>query len=114
MQNILSIGGVTALLVIAVTLILQFAPGIRVKWGGLPSNAKKGIIVLLYVLGGAVVAFGGCVAFIASIFPQLLCVDAPTFVGYLASLLVAVAGGQGFFNLLPELDDVEEAKALRY
>ncbi len=113
MGEILSIGGITAIISVLVTLVLQFVPGLRVKWAGL-SSAFKGLAILgMYVIVGAVVAFGGCVEFLKAIFSTLLCSDAPTFVNYVIAVLMAIAGGQGLFNLLPELADVSAAKEAR-
>jgi hypothetical protein len=113
MNDILSVAGITAVIVSLVTLVFQYFPGLRVKWAGLKSEYKRGIVLGLYVIVGAVAAFGGCVAFLASIFPNLLCSDAITFLQYVVGVLFAVGAGQGVFELLPELKDVAVAKAER-
>jgi hypothetical protein len=113
MNSLLSVGGITTLLVLILTVLFQYVPGLRVLWGGVKSEVKMLIVLGVYAVIGAFVAFGGCLAFLASIFPQLECVDAPTFLSYLWSVAVAVGAGQGIFSLLPELKDVSAAKDAR-
>lgn len=113
MNEILNVAGITSILVVVITLFFQYFPGLRVKWGGLASNIKMGIVFGLYVAIGGFVAFGGCLAFVSNIIPSLLCSDATTFFQYVVAVLVAVGSGQGIFGLLPELFDVTMAKADR-
>ena len=61
MNEILSVAGITSILVVIITLLFQYFPVLRVKWGGLASNVKKLIVLALYFAVGAFVAFGGCV-----------------------------------------------------
>jgi len=113
MENFLTVAGVTSILVFVITLVLQYFPKLRVKWAELASNVKMLLILGAYIVIGAVVAFGGCVALLAGLIPQLQCVDAPTFVQYAFAVMVAIGAGQGVFSLLPELKDVEGAKIER-
>ena len=114
MENeILSFAGITAILVTLFTLVFQYAPGLRVKWAGLKSEAKQVVVLGLYLAVGAFVAFGGCEAFLAQYIAGLQCVDAPTFIQYAVSVVLAVGAGQGVFELLPKKQDVQIAKASR-
>jgi hypothetical protein len=113
MNSLLSVGGVTTLLVLFLTVLFQYIPGLRVVWGGVKSEVKMLIVLGVYLVIGAFVAFGGCLEFLAKLIPQLECVDAPTFFSYLWSVAVAIGAGQGIFSLMPELKDVSEAKAER-
>jgi hypothetical protein len=113
MDEILSVSGVTTILVLLLTLVFQYFPGLRVKWGGLATNIKMGIVLALYIVVGAFVAFGGCAAFLVTLIPGLLCSDATTFTQFVFAVLIAVGSGQGVFELLPEKNDVTEAKADR-
>ena len=113
MNELLSVGGITTALVLLFTLVSQYVPGLRVKWAGVKSEVKKAIVLGLYILFGAVFAFGGCLPFLAKLIPQLLCVEPVGFVQYLFAVAVAVGAGQGVFSLLPELGDVQETKLMR-
>jgi len=113
MENILNVAGITAILVFIITLLFQYFPGLRVKWAGLRSDVKSLVVLGIYLIIGATVAFGGCVAFLAQIIPQLMCADALTFIQYVFAVLVAVGAGQGIFALLPELQDVTAARSER-
>jgi len=110
MESLLSVGGITTLLVLVLTVLFQYVPVLRVKWGGVKSEVKMLIVLGVYFVIGALVAFGGCWPFLADLIPQLQCVDAPTFFGYLWSVAVAIGAGQGIFSLMPELRDVTAAK----
>ncbi len=112
-MDLLTVAGVTAVISFVLTLILQYVPGLRVKWAGVKSEIKALIFLGGYFIVGAVVGFGGCAAFIASLIPGLLCVDAPTFFEYIFAVLMAMGAGQGMFGLLPSLPDVQAAKAER-
>ena len=111
--ELLSVAGVTAIILTIVTVIFQYAPGLRVKWAAVKSEFKMLIVLGAYIVVGAIVAFGGCVAFIAALIPSLLCSTAPTFLTYAVAVFFAVGAGQGVFNLLPELKDVTAAKDAR-
>jgi len=113
MNEILSVAGITAILVVIITLFFQYFPGLRTTWGGLAANLKRFIVLGLYAAIGALVAFGGCVAVFAQFLPSLMCSDPATFIKYLVAVLIAVGSGQGVFGLLPELNDVTIAKAAR-
>lgn len=113
MDSILTVAGITGILVTIVTLVFQYFPGLRVKWAGIATEYKRGIIFALYVIVGAIVGFGGCVEAIAAILPQLLCSTATGFGEYVVGVLLAVGAGQGIFDLLPETADVLAAKAAR-
>ena len=113
MNEILSVAGITSILVVIITLLFQYFPGLRVKWGGIASNVKKLIVLVLYFAVGAFVAFGGCVAVFARFIPSLMCLDAVTFLQYCFAVLLAIGPGQGIFELLPELGDVAAAKLAR-
>lgn len=113
MENILTVAGVTAVIMFILTLLFQYFPGLRVRWAGLKSEVKMLSVLGAYIVIGATVAFGGCVAFLASLIPQLQCTDTITFMQYLFAVLVAVGAGQGAFTLLPILQDVQAAKSER-
>jgi hypothetical protein len=113
MENILNVAGITAILVFIVTLLFQYFPGLRVKWAGVKSEVKSLVVLGIYIVVGAVVGFGGCVDVIAQIIPQLMCANAPTFIQYVFAVFVAVGAGQGIFELLPELKDVQAARSER-
>ncbi|MDD1678664.1 MAG: hypothetical protein LUO93_05720, partial [Methanomicrobiales archaeon] len=66
-----------------------------------------------YIVIGAAIAFGGCIAFLAAIIPQLLCSTVPSFFSYAFAVALAIGAGQGIFKLMPELKDVAEVKAAR-
>jgi len=112
--ELLSVAGITSIVAIFFTLLFQYFPGLRVAWGGLASNAKKMIVLGIYVVVGAVAAFGGCVPAIANVVPALGCVGARAFLDFFVGVLIAIGAGQGVFAILPELGDVTEAKELRY
>lgn len=109
-MEILTVAGVTAILVTIMTLIFQYFPGLRVKWAGVASEWKRLIVLGLYFVFGAIVAFGGCLPAVAQFLPQLLCVDSATFLQYVIAMVIAVGSGQGIFELLPETQDVTAAK----
>ncbi len=111
--ELLSVGGVTTLLVLILTVIFQYVPVLRVQWAAVRSEAKMLIVLAVYVVVGAIIAFGGCIAFIAALIPLLLCSTAPTFLNYVFAVAVAIGAGQGIFSLMPELKDVTAAKATR-
>lgn len=113
MENILTVAGITTVLVFILTIIFQYFPGLRVKWAGVKSEVKMFIMLGAYIVFGAFVAFAGCWDFLADIFVQLQCTDPLTFVQYLFAVVVAVGAGQGVFSLLPELQDVQAAKSER-
>jgi hypothetical protein len=113
MDTILTVTGVTSILVILISLLFQYFPGLRVKWGGVNSEVKMLSILAAYILIGAFVAFGGCIAFIKNLIPSLMCSDVPTFFQYVTAVIIAVGGGQGVFKLLPEMQDVSYARAIR-
>ena len=112
-SELFSVAGITTIVALLFTLIFQYVPKLRTFWGGVNSEAKKGIVLALYIIAGAIVAFGGCVPAIKGLFSGLNCVAAPAFVNYVFGVLVAVGAGQGVFGILPELNDVAEAKAER-
>lgn len=113
MTTILTVAGVTAILVTVLTLLFQYLPGLRVKWAALSTEIKKVIVLVLYLLVGAFIAFGGCWSVIAALLPQLLCSTALGFGQYAIAVLIAVGAGQGIFDLLPELKEVSAIKAER-
>lgn len=113
MESILSVAGVTTVIVFILTLLFQYLPGLRTKWAGVKSEVKMLSVLGAYVLIGAVVAFGGCIEFLGNLIPSLLCSDAPTFMNYVFAVFVAVGGGQGVFSLLPELKQVTAVKVER-
>ena len=108
--ELFSVAGVTTVVALIFTLAFQYIPKLRVLWGGLASEAKKAIVLGIYVVTGAVVAFGGCIDAIKGMFPALQCVAAPEFANFFFGVLVAIGAGQGVFGILPELNDVAEAK----
>lgn len=113
MENILTVAGVTTILVFILTLVFQYFPKLRVMWAGLKSEIKMLVMLGAYLIFGAIVAFGGCVEFLANLISQLQCADAPTFIQYIFAVFVAVGAGQGVFTLLPELQDVTAARSER-
>lgn len=112
-MELLDIAKITTVLMVVFTLIFQYIPGLRVKWASVKSEYKKAIVLGLYLMFGAAVAFGGCLPEVLKVFPQLLCVDAPIFLNFVFGVLVAIGAGQGIFSLMPELNDVKEVKAMR-
>lgn len=113
-MELLTVTGVTTLLVTIFTLLFQYFPGLRVAWAGLKSEWKRLIMLGIYLVVGAIVAWGGCLPAIKSAFPALLCLAEPApIMTYVLGVLVAIGAGQGIFTALPELRDVAEAKALR-
>jgi hypothetical protein len=113
MDQILSVAGITSILVVLITFAFQYFPVLRVKWGGLASNVKMLIVLALYLVIGAIVGFGGCVPLFVSLIPNLMCTEPVTFFQYAFAVLAAIGSGQGVFSLLPELNDVTMAKAAR-
>jgi hypothetical protein len=113
MEPILTVAGVTTVIVFLVTLLFQYAPGLRTKWGGVKSEVKMLSVLGAYIVVGAIVAFGGCIPKLTEFIPSLLCSDAPTFMNYVFAVFVAVGAGQGVFGLLPELKDVTYAREIR-
>jgi hypothetical protein len=113
MESVLSVAGVTTIIVFILTLFFQYAPVLREKWAGVKSEVKMLSVLGAYILIGAIVAFGGCLQFLADLIPQLLCSDAPTFMNYVFAVFVAVGGGQGVFSLMPEMKRVAAVKAER-
>ena len=112
-SELLTVAGITTLVVLIFTLLFQYIPGLRLWWAALKTEAKKGIVLVLYLITGAVVAFGGCFPAFASVFPQVICAPLATFVDFAFGTLIAIGAGQGAFSLMPELGDVEARKALR-
>lgn len=109
-NDLLSVGGVTTVLVFILTLLFQYVPVLRVKWGSVPREHKKLIVLGTYIVVGAFIAFGGCLPFLLALLPSLLCVSAMPFFEYVIAVAGAIAVGQGVFSLMPELDDVTVAK----
>jgi len=112
-SELLSVAGITTILVLLITVVFQYLPGLRVYWGEVKSEVKMLCVLALYIVAGAFVAFGGCIPALAGIFPGLICADAPTFLNYVFAVFIAVGSGQGVFSLMPEMRDVTEAKSLR-
>jgi hypothetical protein len=113
MDSILSVAGVTTIIVFILTLLFQYLPGLRQAWAGVKSEFKMLSVLGMYLVFGAIVAFGGCLDFLAQLIPTLLCSDAPTFLQYLFAVAVAVGAGQGVFSLMPELKEVQAIKSER-
>jgi hypothetical protein len=109
-SELLSVAGITTILVLLISVVFQYFPGLRVFWGGVKSEVKMLSVLALYVVAGAIVAFGGCLPALAKVIPQLICADAPTFLNYVFAVFIAVGSGQGVFSLLPEMRDVTYAK----
>lgn len=99
MNEILTVAGITAIISAVFTLVFQYFPGLKAKWAELNDQLKRLIVLGIYVLVGAVVAFGGCFDVVANLIPQLLCVEPLTFGQYVIAVLFAIGAGQGFFNL---------------
>lgn len=113
MSSILTVAGITAILVTLFTVVFQYVPGLRTRWGGLATDVKRFIVLGLYLAAGGAVAFGGCVDALIELIPQLMCSTAIGFSEYAIATLIAVGAGQGIFDLLPEISDVIAAKAAR-
>jgi hypothetical protein len=113
METILSVAGVTSILVLIITVLLQYFPKLRTAWGGVKSEVKMLSVLAAYFVIGAVVGFGGCLPQLKELFPALLCADTATFVQYVFAVIFAVGAGQGVFGLLPELKDVTLSRELR-
>jgi len=113
-EGLLSVSKITLVVVAIFTLFFQFFPVARVRWAALPGEVKKRILVGVYILPGAVVAFGGCFpAFAEAVGLPLLCVGTSAFGNFIFGVLLAVGAGQGAFGLIPELEDVRLAKDAR-
>lgn len=112
-MQLISIAAITTFVSLVVTALFQYAPKVSIWWASKPTNTKKLIIAGVYLVSGAVVAWGGCVAILASAFPQLLCVSPATFVDFAFGVFLAVAAGQGVFGLAPETKAVTLAKKWR-
>lgn len=108
--QLFSVAGITTVIVLLFTLLFQYAPVVRVKWAGLKREAKKAIVLGLYLITGAIVAFAGCIPALATTFPFLLCSTINAFVSYAVGVVIAIGLGQGVFSLMPELDEVKIAK----
>jgi hypothetical protein len=67
----------------------------------------------MYLVVGAVIAWGGCIVALGEVFPQLSCVEPATFIEYAGGVLTAVAFGQGAFELAPTAKAVTAAKAAK-
>jgi hypothetical protein len=113
MDSILTVAGITTLLVTIFTLIFQYFPGLRVKWAGLSGNIKRFVVLALYLGVGAFIGFGGCVEALLDLIPSLLCSTTAGFGEYVIAVLLAIGAGQGIFEFLPELSDVALARANR-
>jgi hypothetical protein len=108
--ELLSVAGITTILVLLISVVFQYFPGLRIWWGGIKSEVKMLSILVLYMAAGAIVAFGGCLPELAKVVPQLVCADATTFLNYVFAVFIAVGSGQGVFSLMPEMKDVTRAK----
>ncbi|MFA5808733.1 MAG: hypothetical protein WC935_00165 [Thermoleophilia bacterium] len=111
--NLLSVAAVTTVISLIFTILVQYFPVINVKWGGLPKETKKYVVLGGYIVVGAVVAWGGCLDLLVKFIPQLLCVEPAAFLDYLGGVVIAVGLGQGVFGLAPEAEAVKFAKSLR-
>jgi hypothetical protein len=111
--ELLTVGGVTTLLVLILTILFQYAPGLRTQWAGVKREVKMVSVLGAYFVIGAIVAFGGCIALLAALIPQLQCVAPLTFFQYAFACAMAVGAGQGIFGLMPELGDVQATKDAR-
>ena len=113
MNELLSVAGITTIIALGLTVLFQYVPVLRTKWASVPGEAKKAIVLGMYIVVGAVVAFGGCIQALGNIVPKLGCVPLPDFLTYAFAVVIAVGAGQGVFGLLPEAADVTVAKAVR-
>jgi hypothetical protein len=113
MTNYLSIAAITTFISLVVTALFQYAPKLNVWWAARPTEEKKRLILAMYAVAGAAVAWGGCIAPLGKVFPQLGCVEVATFLEYIGGVITAVAFGQGVFGLAPEAKAVTLAKAAR-
>jgi hypothetical protein len=113
METILSVAGVTAILVLFATVLLQYFPKLRIAWGGVKSEVKMLSVLAAYFVVGAIVGFGGCLPELKELFPKLICADTASFIEYAFAVLFAVGAGQGVFGLLPELKDVTYSREIR-
>lgn len=111
--SILSITAVTAMISVGFTVIVQYFPKVNVAWGGLPKEHKKFIVLAGYLVVGAAVAWGGCIAAVKNLIPQLLCAQPASFAEYALGVFFAVGGGQSVFGLAPEAAAVTEVIAER-
>lgn len=111
--ELLSVAGITTVVALLFTVVFQYVPGLRTRWGAVGSELKKAIVLGMYVVVGAIVAFAGCVPAIKAFIPAFLCVPVPTFLTYFFGVVIAVGAGQGVFGLLPEVGDVTAAKDAR-
>ena len=111
--SLLSVAGITTVISLVFTVLVQYVPVVNVKWGGLPKETKKFIVLAGYFVFGAAVAWGGCIEAVKNFIPQLLCVEPATFLDYAFGVLIAVGAGQGVFGLAPEVEAVTIAKEER-
>jgi hypothetical protein len=98
------------------TLAFQYIPGLRVKFAGLPSETKRALFLGL----GIVVAGGWFVATLPTLGicgPALgfVCQPAPVsaLISAVAALIIGTGSMDSFAQVIPEKDDVAEAKADR-
>ena len=113
-EGLLSVAGITTIVALLFTLLFQYVPGLRVKWAAQSSDTKRVIVLGVYLITGAIVAFGGCFpAFANALGLPLMCVALSSFVSFAFGVLVAIGAGQGVFSLLPELADVAAVKDAR-
>lgn len=101
MNEILTVASVTAIVSVLFTLAFQYFPKLKDVWASVGSEAKRIIVLALYLVVGALIAFGGCLDILAQLIPQLLCTDAMTFGQYAIAVVFAIGAGQGVFQLLP-------------
>ncbi len=112
-NELFSVAGITTIVVLIFTVVFQYFPGLRLKWAALASEVKKLIVLGLYLVSGAIVAFGGCIVALKAIIPALLCSEVSPFLSFVFGVLIAVGAGQGVFGILPELEDVKAAREAR-
>jgi hypothetical protein len=102
-----------ALVNVFVTLVVQYMPGLNVKFGALASETKKQIFLgLALVTGVAWFVLGGL-----QLPPAWNVIFEPmsvaSFLSAMAGVILGIGGGQGTFTLLPTAKDVALAKGAR-
>jgi len=112
-EGVLSVAAITTLVALIFTLFFQYFPGLRLKWAALAGEAKKGIVLGIYLVVGAIVGFGGCFAPLNEVIKGLACVSPALFLEFVLGVLIAIGAGQGLFSILPELADVAAVKDAR-
>ena len=91
---------------LVLTLLFAYFPVLRVKYAGLASEVKSGIMLGLLALTALVVTLLAQAGVIVTTEPV-------TWATFFQVLFAAIVTNQPTYTLLPEAGDVKDAKALR-